>query len=61
MGLPKFSLELCSESWVSLMNHIVRQAKLSYNTLEKNNCAICLALNSPDSKEHAVKTVYFVR
>ena len=34
-GVPKFSLELCSETWVSTMDHIVRQAKLSDNTLEK--------------------------
>ena len=34
-GVQKFSLELCSETWVSIMDHIVRQAKLSDNTLEK--------------------------
>ena len=37
-GVPKFSPELCSESWVSMMDHIVRQAKLSNNTLEKQLC-----------------------
>ena len=35
---PKLSPELCSESWVSTMDHIVRQAKLSDNTLEKQLC-----------------------
>ena len=41
------------------MNHIVKQAKLSDNTLE--NYATCLALNSPAPRVHAVKTVYFVK
>ena len=59
-GVPKFSPELYSESWVSIMDHIVRQAKLSDNTLEKN-CATCLAFNSPAPKVHVVKTVYFVK
>ena len=38
-GAPKFSPELCSES-VSLYHgpHIVRQAKLSDNTLRKQLC-----------------------
>ena len=34
-GVPKFSPKLCSETLVSIMDHIVRQAKLSDNTLEK--------------------------
>ena len=34
-GVPKFSPERCSEIWVSIMDHIVSQAKLSDNTLEK--------------------------
>ena len=42
------------------MNHIVRQAKLFDNTLEKN-FATCLALNSLAPKVHALKIVYFVR
>ena len=42
------------------MDHIVRQAKLSDNTLE-NNCATYLALNSPAPKVHAVKIVYIVK
>ena len=33
-GVPKLSPELCSELWVSIMDQIVRQAKLSENTLE---------------------------
>ena len=37
-GVPKLSPELCSKSWVSIMDHIVRQAKLSDNTLEKQLC-----------------------
>ena len=37
-GAPKFSPELCSEMWVPVMDHIVRQAKLSDNTLEKQLC-----------------------
>ena len=37
-GAPKFSPELSSESWVSIMDCIVRQAKLSDNTLEKQLC-----------------------
>ena len=37
-GVPKFSPELCSESWVSIMDHSVKQAKLSGNTLEKQMC-----------------------
>ena len=43
------------------MNHIVKQAKLSDNTLEKQVCATCLTLNSPALKVYAVKTVYFFR
>ena len=43
------------------MNYIARQAKLSENTLEKQLCTACLALNSPDPKVHAVKTLYFVK
>ena len=34
-GVPKFSPGLCSKMWVPVMDHIVRQAKLSDNTLEK--------------------------
>ena len=34
-GVPKFSPELYSKTWVSIMDHIVWQAKLSDNTLEK--------------------------
>ena len=37
-SVPKFSPELCSESWISIMDYIVRQAKLSDNTLEKQLC-----------------------
>ena len=37
-GVPKLSLELCSELWVSIIDHIVRQVKLSDNTLEKQLC-----------------------
>ena len=37
-GVSKLSLELCSEMWVSIMDHIVRQVKLSDNTLEKQLC-----------------------
>ena len=55
-----FSPELCSEIWFSIMDHIVRQAKLSNNTW-KNNCATCLELNSSAPKVNAVKTVYFVK
>ena len=33
--VPKFSPELCGETWVPIMDHIFRQAKLSDNTLEK--------------------------
>ena len=42
------------------MDHIVRQTKLSDNTLEKQLCNL-LALNPPAPKVHAVKTVYFVK
>ena len=55
-GMPKFSPELCSKMWVAVMDHIVRQAKLSDNTLT-NNYATYLALNSPTPNIHAVKTV----
>ena len=34
-GMPEISPELCSKKWVPVMDHIVRQAKLSDNTLEK--------------------------
>ena len=34
-SVPKFGPELCSKLWVSIMNYIVRQAKLSDNTLRK--------------------------
>ena len=37
-GVPKTRPELCSELWVSIMDHIVRQTKLSDNTLEKQLC-----------------------
>ena len=37
-GVPKFSSELCSEMWVPIMDHIVRQAKLSDSTLKKQLC-----------------------
>ena len=59
-GMPKFSPELCSESWVSIMYHIVRKAKMSENT-QKNNCTTYLALKSHAPKVHAVKIVYFVK
>ena len=39
-GVPKLSPELCSESWVSIIDHTVRQAKLSENTLEKQLCKL---------------------
>ena len=42
------------------MDHIVRQAKVSENTLEKQFCNLFSAqLLAP--KAHAVKTVYFVK
>ena len=42
------------------MDHIVRQAKLSDNTLEKELCNLFSAqLSTP--KIHAVKTMYFVK
>ena len=59
-GMPKFSLELCSKTWAPVIDHIVRQAKLSENTLEKV-CAAYLVLISPTPKVHAVKTVYLVK
>ena len=59
-GVPKFSPELCSESWVSIIDHIVRQAKLSDNTLEKQLCNL-FGTQLPAPKVHAVKTVYFVK
>ena len=37
-GVPEFSPELCSKILVPVMDHIVRQAKLSDNTLEENLC-----------------------
>ena len=37
-GVLKFSLEICSKTWVFIMDHIVRQAKLSDNTLGKQLC-----------------------
>ena len=37
-GVPKLSPELCSRAWVSIMDHIIRQAKLSDITLEKQLC-----------------------
>ena len=37
-SVPKFSPEFCSETWVPIMDHIVRQAKLFDNTLEKQLC-----------------------
>ena len=45
-GVPKFNPELYCKTWVSIMDPIVRQAKLSDNTLE-NSCSTYLALNSP--------------
>ena len=39
-GVPEFSPEICSKAWVSIINHIVRQAKLSDNTLEKQLCNV---------------------
>ena len=42
------------------MDHIVRQTKLSDNTLE-NSCETYLALSSSTPKVHAVKTMYFVK
>ena len=35
-GMPEFSLKLCSKTWVPVMAQVVRQAKLSDNTLEKH-------------------------
>ena len=60
-GVQKFSSELCSVSWVSIMDHIVRQAKLSNNTLRKTTVQLVWHCNSPAPKVHAVKTVYFVK
>ena len=60
-GVPEFSPELCSKTWVPVMDHIVRQAKLSDNTLEKHLCDTYLALNSPTPEIDAVKTVYLVK
>ena len=37
-GVSEFSPELCSKTWVSVMDHVIRQAKLSNNTLEKHLC-----------------------
>ena len=34
-GVPEFSLELCSKTWVPVMEQVVGQAKLSDNKLEK--------------------------
>ena len=34
-GVPEFSPEFCSKMWVPAMDHIVKQAKLSDNTLNK--------------------------
>ena len=42
-GVPKFSPELSSETWVPIIDHIVRQAKLSDNTLEKQLCNLLSA------------------
>ena len=47
-GMPEFSPELCGKMWVPVMDHIVRQAKLSDNTLEKQLCNLFGAqLTSP--------------
>ena len=43
------------------MDHIVRQAKLSDNNLEKTIVQPVWHSNSPAPKVHAVKTVYFVK
>ena len=59
-GMPEFNPEPCSKTWVLVMDHIVRQAKLSNNTLQ-NICATYLLLNSPAPKVHAVKTMYLVK
>ena len=72
--MPEFSPELCSKTWVPVMDHIVRQAKLSDNTLEEHLCNLLgsnqtlrpynstnLALISPTPKVHAVKTVHLVK
>ena len=37
-GVPKFNPELCSELWVSIIDHSARQADLSDNTPEKKMC-----------------------
>ena len=42
------------------MDHIVRQAKLSDNTLEKELCNLSVT-QIPAPKVHAAKTVYFVK
>ena len=34
-GVPELSPELCSKTWVPIMDQIVRQVKLFDNTLEK--------------------------
>ena len=39
-GVPEFNPELCSKALIPLMDHIVRQATLSDNTLEKQLCNI---------------------
>ena len=42
-GVPKFSRELISETLVSIIDYIVRQVKLSDNTLEKQLCNLLSA------------------
>ena len=59
-GVPKFSPKLYSEMWVSIIYHIVGQAKLSDNTLEKQLCNLFSA-QLPTPKVHVVKTAYSVK
>ena len=46
-GVAEFSPELCSKTWVPIMDHIVRQAKLYDNTLEKQMCNLFSAQLPP--------------
>ena len=55
-GVPEFNPELCSKVWVPVMDHIVKQAKLSNNTIEKHLCNL-LGAQFPALKLHAVKIV----
>ena len=53
--VPEFSPELCSKTWVPVMDHIVRQAKLSDNTLEKYFVQLTWHSISPTPKVHAIQ------